>query len=347
MLRGFKIVALALVLVGCAGAWGMKPRVTSSPSGIDWPTIFALPSNDVCSIHVYSPYDELNVLPAVASYCSQMGKPWITEEFGWKQSIGDRQRARNFVRIHELQREHHSAGVGFWNLGPQTNDPDPFDVNPSTPMTLRVVQEFTQMSGTLARRPMGGGFVTTCGRQLCIDGRPWLLYGASAYRGLADPLATVRRVQDAGLNTLRIVNFLDEEHGQPATAPFDESSWQQVDRLIATAAAAHLRVILDLSTYRNLLLHAGVNPYTTDWGPVVDFVTSRRNTVTGVRYRDDPTIALISLAGEVEPFEHSDTDVGVERAHITTFFTRTLGQWKAADPRHLVNTGGLLHLDIP
>lgn len=334
-----------LALAGCAGASAGGQQRDSPDSGIDWRTIFALPSNDVCSIHVYSPHDERTALPAVASYCRQMGKPWITEEFGWEQSIGDRQRADNFARIYDLQGKHHSAGVGFWNLGAETAA-STFSVNESTPMTLRIVRQFTQGSGALAQRPTSDGFVKTCGRQLCIDGQPWRLHAGSAYGGLKDPISTVRLAQDSCLNTVRIVNFLagEEEGRDPATAPFDEASWRQVDRLIAAAAEANLRVILDLSTYRNLLLNAGVNPYTTDWGPVVDFATSRRNTMTGVRYRDDPTIALISLAGEVEP-PANHKDLGVEPAHITAFFARTLGQWKTADPRHLVNTGGLIHLN--
>ena len=51
----------------------------------------------------------------------------------------------------------------------------------------------------------------------------------------------------------------------------------------------------ELETYRNLLATSGVNPYTADWRPFLDFVVNRRNSVTRIRYGDDPTIALVRV----------------------------------------------------
>jgi endo-1,4-beta-mannosidase len=184
-----------------------------------------------------------------------------------------------------------------------------------------------------------GRFVAACGESFCIAGERWRMHGASVFNGLRHPHKTVRRARNARLNTLRIVNFLDEE-GPPRSA-FDEKNWMRVDRLIAAAARADVRVILDLSTYRNMLVNAGRNPYTTDWGPFVRFVTQRRNRVTGTRYAADPTIALVALAGEVEP----PVTTRATGDQVTRFFRRTFRQWAAADPNHLLSSGGLLHLD--
>ena len=187
-------------------------------------------------------------------------------------------------------------------------------------------------------------FVSACGTSLCLGGRTWYLFGASDLGGLDDPTGTAELAVAARLDTLRIVDFLDE-HGPVDSAPYDPVRWSRVDAAIAAAGRSGLHVLLDLSTYRNLLWNAGLNPYTWDWGPFVAFVTQRANMVSGLRYRDDPTIALVAFAGEIEPLNTPANTRGVTTPQVTGFFERTLGQWRAQDGRHLLSTGGLLQLD--
>jgi hypothetical protein len=186
-------------------------------------------------------------------------------------------------------------------------------------------------------------FVSACGTALCLAGQRWYLYGASDLGGLDNPDARAALAVSGQLNTLRIVNFLDE-HGSVASAPYNAAYWSRVDAAIGSARAAGLRVILDLSTYRNLLWNSGRNPYTWDWGPFVAFVAQRVNTATGVRYADDPTIALIAFAGEIEPLNTPANTLGITTTQVTAFFDRTFGEWRAQDSRHLLSTGGLLQL---
>ena len=130
-----------------------------------------------------------------------------------------------------------------------------------------------------------------------------------------------------GLNSLRIVNPFDER-GLDANAPFADADWQRVDRLLARARGAGLRVVLDLSAFRNHLVnrdirahgweadcqpnadrspvdYAAIDPYRAglagEWEAFLDFVVNRVNTVNGVRYKNDATIAVISIAGEPQP----------------------------------------------
>jgi hypothetical protein len=161
---------------------------------------------------------------------------------------------------------------------------------------------------------------------------------------MGDPQARASLAVSAGLNTLRVVNFLDEQ-GAPSSAPYDEARWQRVDRAIAAAGAHGLHVLLDLSTYRNLLWNSGANPYTTDWQAFLSFVAKRRNTSNGVAYADDPTIAIVAFAGEVEPINTPSNTRGVTTAQVTSFFRRTFAEWNALDPNHLRSSGGLLQLD--
>jgi hypothetical protein len=187
-------------------------------------------------------------------------------------------------------------------------------------------------------------FVQRCGASLCLAGKPFPMFAASVLSVNDDPSGTMARARAQGLNTVRLVNFLDE-HGDPATAPFDLSHWAAVDRAIAAARAAGLKVILDLSTYRNLLA-ASRNPYTADWGSFLRWVFARKSTTSGIQYKDDPTIALVDLAGEIEaPNSDAGRALGETSDQITAFFTRTAREFKADDPNHVLSTGGLLQLD--
>jgi len=131
---------------------------------------------------------------------------------------------------------------------------------------------------------------------LVRDGERWPMRAGTVYGGLDDPVGSVQRIRDLGLNTVRITDFLDRPDPGPADA-YDEAAWRRVDQLIAVAHASGVAVLLDLSTYRNLLLRTGINPYTTDWTPFLAFVVDRVNTRTGVRSGVDRTIALVAFAG--------------------------------------------------
>jgi hypothetical protein len=187
-------------------------------------------------------------------------------------------------------------------------------------------------------------YVRVCGKQLCLHDATFPWQAASSLTGPSDPTGAAGMAVSAKLNVLRVVDFLDVA-GATKTAPYDATRWARVDGLIAAAARAGLKVELDLSTYRNLLVRHGINPYTYDWGPFVRWVAARKNTVTKQIYANDPTIAMIAFAGEVEPPAGSNNTLKVTTAQVTSFFSRTLGQWRAKDSHHLLTPGGLLQID--
>ncbi len=186
--------------------------------------------------------------------------------------------------------------------------------------------------------------VSVCGTSLCVGTTPWAMKAVSIYGAMFDPGPAIAMAQEAGANTIRLTDFL--QYGTPAQeAVASEEAWARVDAVIATSAAAGLRVLLDLSPYRNLLTDDGLNPYVVDWTAYLTTAAARVNTITGVAYRDDPTIALVSIAGEPLP-PHGDPGPTVPTSRqLTDFFTRTLAQWHALAPSTLVNVGGFLHLD--
>lgn len=184
--------------------------------------------------------------------------------------------------------------------------------------------------------------VSTCGPILCVSGKPWRLTMGSI-NGESVPADAVTRAQQLGLDTIRLTDFLDK-HASRSTGPYDAVRWAKIDAVIAAAGAAGLHVELDLATYRNLLQTSGANPYTTDWRPFLKFVVNRRNTISGLRYGDDPTIALVSFAGEVEPINSASNTMHITTQQLNDFYRGVLAYWAAAAPNQLLSAGGLMQL---
>ena len=202
-------------------------------------------------------------------------------------------------------------------------------------------------------------FVTRSGSTYVCDGLPWTLFGGSIY-GTSNPGGsgtigdTVQLAVDAGLNTLRIVNFFDEGSPEnptdPSVAPYARQDWQRVDSILAALRARGLKAILDLSAYRNCLQNwlvahgSSVTPYSYDWSTFIRFVAKRVNSLTGIPYKRDPTIAFVSFAGEPNP-PNSEEPLKPSTDELTTFYRTAFSVWRAYDRNHMLSSGGLLHID--
>ncbi len=224
-------------------------------------------------------------------------------------------------------------------------------------------------------------FVVAVGTQLAINGIPWTLHGASTYHttnrgGPNDPDQLLALAAAGNLNTLRIGEMFDQINGLRA-APYDESDWARIDAFLEKMRQAGMRAILDLSAFRNHLVHrdialggwtslcrddigvtvperltvdfAGISPYRAtayaEWDRFLAFVANRVNSVNGIPYRHDPTIAIVSFAGEPEPPGSLRCGKALDTAQLTAFYAHVMPAWKAHDPRHLLSNGGFIHLD--
>ncbi len=189
-------------------------------------------------------------------------------------------------------------------------------------------------------------FVTVCGRQLCLDGKRFLIHGATAYGTYDAPADEVALAKSAGLDVLELVEFDTAYHALGDVE--SEATWRRVDDFVAAAGSAGMHVVLNLSEYGQSLLAAGITPTTTDWGGYLDFIAGRRNTVTGVRYGEDPTIAMVELYGEIDP-PHAGPRPGAagRTGQITAFFHRTLREWHSLAPHILASTGGFSYVGYP
>jgi hypothetical protein len=189
-------------------------------------------------------------------------------------------------------------------------------------------------SPTSTPAPVTSAFVSRCGTAFCLNGNSWYLYGAAANSASMAP--------SAHLNTVRVTNWLHEE---PGSDPYQESRWLMVDNLLAQSRTLGLHVILDFSTYRNFLYNSGFDPYTQNWSTFISFAANRVNTVTGVAYKNDPTIALIGFAGEVDAISGNTDPRSPTTTQLTAFYQTVFSQWRAIDQHHLLEPGGLFHLN--
>jgi endo-1,4-beta-mannosidase len=192
-----------------------------------------------------------------------------------------------------------------------------------------------------------------------VRNRIWKLDGASCY-GTSNPGGpgtindVVGMMLDGGLNTIRIVNFFDQgspsSPTDPSAAPYRESDWQRVDLILDVLRRSRLKAILDLSVYRNCLQNwlmmngSGTTPYSADWSQFISFAANRVNSVNGLPYKVDPTIAFISFAGEPNP-PNSGEPLKPTTQELTDFYRTVFAQWRAVDREHMLSSGGLLHLD--
>jgi hypothetical protein len=133
-------------------------------------------------------------------------------------------------------------------------------------------------------------------------------------------------------------------------APYARQDWQRVDSILAALRARGLKAILDLSAYRNCLQNwlvahgSSVTPYSYDWSTFIRFVAKRVNSLTGIPYKRDPTIAFVSFAGEPNP-PNSEEPLKPTTDELTTFYRTAFSVWRAYDRNHMLSSGGLLHID--
>ena len=197
------------------------------------------------------------------------------------------------------------------------------------------------------------GFVQVCGTQLCINGQPFTIHGATAYGTYSSPATEVALAQQAKVNTLAIVEFESQHHVLASLYGPDPTTyaqtWNQVDAFIGAARQAGLHVVLTLSSYAQSLQAAGQTPTTTDWGPFLSYIANRTNTVTGVQYKNDPTIAMVQLWGEICYPGEADTTCPAGTSGTATdmqnFYHRSITEWQADAPSILISTGGFSHVN--
>lgn len=194
-------------------------------------------------------------------------------------------------------------------------------------------------------------------RLLCLHSQEVRLMSGSV-PGTGAPSQEIALAHALKRNTINVINF--QSRYRDLFDAKSENTWRRIDLLLAQAAVAKppLHVMLTLSEFAKDLVVAGVNPLTalSAWDGYIDFIANRRNTVNGVEYKNDPTIAMVQIWGEPCYVGENDgagsdcpatitTAAGYNTANMRTFYEHVLDRWRRDAPRTLVSTGGLSHLN--
>jgi len=212
-------------------------------------------------------------------------------------------------------------------------------------------------------------FVETDGTDLVLDGEPFCLFGGNHPQLRQRDREAVDEWFDdwteiAPITTLRVTAFgtgTDTVMSlQPEPGTWDERAFERLDYVIARAGEEGVRLVLPLTNYWEW---QGGMPQYVEWADdaseTVDFYTNeqcqrwyrdhietvltRENTVTGVEYRNDPTIAIWQLGNEPRPGNFDGEDDKEGFTDVIDRFVEWTGDIsayiKSLDDNHLVTTG--------
>jgi len=213
------------------------------------------------------------------------------------------------------------------------------------------------------------GYVTADGTSLVLNGKPWRFAGTNAfYAGLEyimseDEVRHMMMEQEkAGTSVMRLfVSSLDgvPNSMMPEFGVVSESALRRLDLVLLEAAKRNIRAIIVLANYWDFLggMQKWVDTaYPNEGRPLETFYTDdflkdqykwlasrildRRNTYTGVLYKEDPSIFSYELANEPRTSTGYDSSVGRSPgATICTWAAEMSAFVRALDAHHLLTIG--------
>lgn len=141
--------------------------------------------------------------------------------------------------------------------------------------------------------------------------------------------------QQAHLNTIRPTNYFD---GVAYGDWYNATVWSNMDYLFQQAERHNIFVLLDLSSFRDKTLKQGIYPYDPSlYTAAFSWVASR--------YANNPALLNYAIAGEVKCPTSSDSLRPTSTDALTNYYRVLSDTLYAADPHHLISSGGLSHLN--
>lgn len=210
------------------------------------------------------------------------------------------------------------------------------------------------------------GFVETNGTQFMVDGKAFYINGWNSYWLMDHAVdeyskprirAMLQAGSKMGLTVCRTWAFNDGDYHALQISPgrFDERVFQALDHVIAEARRNGVRLLLSL--VNNLQAYGGKTQY-VKWAweegiglsssndsfffdpsirvyfkNYVKAVLTRKNTITGVEYRDDPTIFAWELINEPRCMSDASGDT------LQDWIEEMSAYVKSIDSKHLLTVG--------
>lgn len=181
-------------------------------------------------------------------------------------------------------------------------------------------------------------FVQATGTHFTLNNNIFVPIGASVYGHYGSNANFLERINAAvamKLNILRYINFL-QPYDATAGAEYNESVWSKIDYGLNQARQAGIKILLDLSDISGFAEARGYatfdSNYTTLYQSVVAWLAERTNTFNSLKYKNDDTIAIFAISGEV-----GDMPLGV----AYTFFNTIGGAMKNAGFQQIIQAGGM------
>lgn len=182
-------------------------------------------------------------------------------------------------------------------------------------------------------------FLKTSGTQFTLDGQLFFIFGCTVYdtlyydRASSGILTDIKNAAAAGFNTIRFTNYLFQ--AADTGIEFQDPYWQRIDYALDLCRQYNLKVILELTDIfgvfhiRNTWANSG---FMTDTLNFCNWLPNRVNTVNGRTYKNDDTIAMYSIAGELgEPLALPTGN--------RPFYTTVASYLRAQDTNHLICPG--------
>ena len=140
---------------------------------------------------------------------------------------------------------------------------------------------------------------------------------------------------------------------------YNEEAFRCLDRVLALCHKYDVRVIIPLIASQSFPNVRGVDEFAAwsgktapgafwidpevkaDFRALIDFLANRRNTVSGILYRDDPAILAWQLGNEFDSYAPDrKLPAGLWKQAITGWSLEMAAYLKQVDPRHLVMEAG-------